>query len=62
MLKTLEDLVDPIARSAPESPLKWISKSVRKLEEAMLNAEYFISYRSTLLHELGYKFAIESKN
>ncbi|WP_021827113.1 hypothetical protein [Holospora obtusa] len=29
ILKTLEDLVDPIARGSPESPLKWTSKSAR---------------------------------
>ncbi|ETZ07245.1 hypothetical protein P618_200561 [Holospora obtusa F1] len=43
ILKTLEDLVDPIDRGAPEFPLKWTSKSVRKLEGAMLNAKYSMS-------------------
>ncbi|ETZ07318.1 rhodopirellula transposase [Holospora obtusa F1] len=46
ILKIFEALVDPTTRGAPESPLKWTSKSVRKLEEAKLNAGYSVSYRN----------------
>ncbi len=33
--KSLDQLIAPATRGDPESPLKWTSKSVRKLAEAL---------------------------
>ncbi len=34
LLRDLEDLVDPVTRGDPQSPLRWTCKSTRKLAEA----------------------------
>ncbi len=41
LTKALEELVDPVTRGDPESPLRWVSRSLRQL--------------STELQQLGYK-------
>lgn len=63
LLKALDSLVEPTSRGDPESPLRWSSKSVRKLEEAMLGKGYIISYRTigTLLRELDYSLQSNKK-
>lgn len=36
LVKALESLVDPVTRGDPESPLRWTSKSTRKLASELL--------------------------
>jgi len=63
LLDALDKLVDPYAKGNPENPLKWTSKSVRNLTDA-LKAEGFNLSRTTtgnLLHELGYSLQANKK-
>jgi len=52
----LEALVDPVSRGDPESPLRWTSKSVRKLAAALCAAGHRVSHQwvAEALHDLGY--------
>ena len=52
----LERLVEPVTRGDPESPLRWTSKSVRKLAKELQHWGHQVSHElvSELLHELGY--------
>jgi len=52
----LERLVDPVSRGDPESPLRWTSKSVRKLAAALRAAGHRVSHQwvAEALHALGY--------
>lgn len=52
----LESLVDPTSRGDPESALRWTSKSVRKLADALTQMGHATSHRmvAELLQEMGY--------
>ena len=52
----LERLVDPVSRGDPASPLRWTSKSVRKLAAALRDAGHRVSHQwvAEALHGLGY--------
>jgi transposase len=52
----LQRLVEPVTRGDPESPLRWTSKSVRKLAKELQHRGHQVSHElvSELLHELGY--------
>jgi len=52
----LERLVEPVTRGDPESPLRWTSKSVRKLAKELQGLGHQVSHElvSELLHGLGY--------
>jgi transposase len=52
----LERLIEPVTRGDPESPLRWTSKSVRKLAVELQRMGHQVSHElvSELLHELGY--------
>src|SRR6266436_1527086 len=56
MREDLERLVEPVTRGDPESPLRWTSKSVRKLAKELQHLGHQVSHElvSELLHELGY--------
>ena len=56
LIQALEELVNSSSLGDPESPLKWTSKSVRKLTAELVNKGYDISDRTTasILKELGY--------
>jgi len=56
LLRDLERLVEPAVSGNPESPLRWTSKSLRKLASALQAMGHEISYRtvSDLLGEAGY--------
>ena len=56
LLADLEALVDPLARGDPESPLRWTTKSTRKLAAALRAQGHRISHGTVaaLLHELDY--------
>ncbi len=52
----LENLVEPVTRGDPESPLRWTCKSLRQLESELRLQGYVVSHSSigSLLKELGY--------
>src|SRR5499433_3199051 len=59
----LEQLIDPMTRGDPESPLRWTCKSVRKLAEELRRLGHATSHRlvATLLHDLGYSLQANRK-
>jgi transposase len=56
LLRDLEALVEPATRGDPQSPLRWTSKSTRKLAEELQTRGHQIEARTVagLLTELGY--------
>jgi transposase len=56
LLADLQGLVDPSVSGDPQSPLRWTSKSVRKLAAELIAIGHNVSYRvvGELLHEEGY--------
>jgi transposase len=63
-LKTaLESLVEPVTRGDPESPLRWTSKSLRKLSDELARLGHTVSHRvvGELLEEAGYSLQANSK-
>ena len=63
LLGDLQHLVEPVARGDPESPLRWISKSLRKLALDLVAMGHEISFRTvgSLLKQLGYSLQANSK-
>jgi transposase len=59
----LERLVEPMTRGDPESPLRWTSKSVRKLAKELQCMGHQVSHQlvSELLHGLGYSLQANRK-
>jgi transposase len=59
----LERLVEPVTRGDPESPLRWTSKSVRKLAKELCQQGHQVSHQlvSELLHGLGYSLQANRK-
>jgi Rhodopirellula transposase DDE domain len=59
----LERLVDPVTRGDPQSPLRWTSKSTRKLAEELEARGYSISPQKVgqLLHASGYSLQATHK-
>ena len=59
----LERLVEPVTRGDPESPLRWTSKSVRKLAKELQHLGHRVSHElvSELLHGLGYHLQVSRK-
>ncbi len=55
--QALEQLVDPLTRGDPQSPLRWTCKSKAKLTTALSKAGWKVSSTTVgrLLHELGYR-------
>jgi len=56
LLNELENLTDPETRGDPESPLRWTTKSTRKLAEQLTKSGHPISHTAVakLLRSLGY--------
>ena len=56
LMADLESLVEPVTRGDPESPLRWTTKSLRRLAEELKAMGHAVSHASvgTLLGELGY--------
>jgi transposase len=56
LYEDLEQLVEPVTRGDPQSPLRWTSKSVRKLAKDLQGMGHQVSHElvSELLHALGY--------
>lgn len=63
LLEDLDRLVDPATRGDPESPLRWTSKSVRKLAEELRQEGHAVSYQTVaeLLHEMDYSLQANQK-
>jgi Rhodopirellula transposase DDE domain len=63
LLRDLERLVDAGTRGDPELPLRWTSKSVRKLADGLAGLGHKVSYRTVarLLRALGYSLQANRK-
>ena len=62
--RALEQLVDPVSRGDPQSPLRWTCKSRAKLAGALSQAGWTVSSTTVgrLLHELGYRLQAVRKS
>jgi len=56
----LESLISPHTRGDPENPLKWCSKSLRKIAEAMRSKGYPISHVSVEKYLLNNGYSLQS--
>jgi hypothetical protein len=63
LLRDLEGLVEPLTRGDPESPLRWTSKSLRKLATELQRMGHRVSYVLVreLLHTLRYSLQANRK-
>ena len=63
LIQDLESIVNPYTRGDPENPLKWTTKSLRKLQGELQAKSYQISYVKVkdLLTEMGYSLQAQSK-
>ncbi|MFH2013753.1 MAG: ISAzo13 family transposase [Patescibacteria group bacterium] len=61
--KQLENLVEPLTRGDPTSPLRWTCKSTRRLSVELLKIGYRASSRVVrlLLHQMGYSLQANRK-
>jgi transposase len=59
----LDALVEPTASGAPDSPLRWTTKSLRRLGDELEAMGHEVSYRvvGELLHEAGYSLQANRK-
>lgn len=63
LLRDLESLVEPTTRGDPESPLRWTTKSLRRLSEELSRMGHQVSPTKVgeLLHGLGYSLQANRK-
>jgi transposase len=63
LFEDLDALIEPTASGDPDSPLRWTTKSVRSLADALRDMGHAVSHTvvAELLHELGYSLAGESE-
>jgi hypothetical protein len=63
LVAALETLVDPVTRGDPESPLRWTSKSTRKLAAELTTQGYTVSPQKVgqLLNASGYSLQATQK-
>jgi hypothetical protein len=63
LTRDLERLVEPVTRGDPESPLRWTSKSVRKLAAELVRGGHKTNRQmvADLLRELGYSLQANRK-
>ena len=63
LIKDLEKLLEPATRGDPESPLRWTSKSLRKLEAELALMGHMLSYRTVgrLLKSMEYSLQANKK-
>ena len=64
LLEALDALVDPVTRGHPESPLRWTSKSTRKLAEELRHQNHSVTDRTVaaLLKQSGYSLQANRKS
>ena len=63
VVRDLDRLIDPVTRGDPESPLRWTSKSLAKLREALVGMGHEISERTLgrLLKGQGFRLQANQK-
>ena len=63
LVSDLETLIEPTSRGDPESPLRWTSKSLRKLAEELQKMGHKVSHArvADMLHMLGYSLQANRK-
>lgn len=63
LVVALEELVEPVTRGDPESPLRWTSKSLRRLSDELRAQGYQASHTlvGQLLREAGYSLQANRK-
>jgi hypothetical protein len=63
LMKALEDLIEPLTRGDPESPLRWTCKSTRKLAGELTRQSHPIGERTVadLLQQAGYSLQANCK-
>jgi len=63
LLSDLETLIEPTSRGDPESPLRWTSKSTRKLAEELKKIGHKVSHSrvADMLRMLGYSLQANKK-
>jgi len=63
LISDLDALVEPTASGNPQSPLRWTSKSVRKLAEELRSMGHEVSHRlvASLLTDAGYSLQANRK-
>jgi len=63
LVRDLEQLVEPVSRGDPESPLRWTCKSVRRLAAELNRQGHQVSHRlvAELLQDLGYSLQANRK-
>ena len=63
LLTALEELVDPVTRGHPESPLRWTCKSTAKLAEELTRRNHAVTDRTvaTLLKQAGFSLQANRK-
>ena len=63
LLRALDELVDPVTRGHPESPLRWTCKSTARLAEELRRQDHPVSDRTVaaLLKEAGYSLQANRK-
>jgi hypothetical protein len=61
--RDLERLMEPVTRGDPETPLRWTSKSVRRLSAELKRMGHRASHRmvAEMLHQLGYSLQANAK-
>ena len=64
LLPSLDALVEPSAKGDPMSPLRWVTKSTRRLSEILNEQGFTVSHMqvSRLLHELEYRLSANRKS
>ena len=64
LLSSLDALVEPTAKGDPMSPLRWTTKSTRRLCDALNEQGFEISFMQVgrLLHELEYQLSANRKS
>lgn len=63
LLAALEELIAPVTRGDPESPLRWTCKSTRQLADALAECGHAVGRTvvAELLHYLGYSLQANAK-
>jgi transposase len=63
LVSDLEELIEPTSRGDPQSPLRWTSKSLRKLAEELKKMGHNVTYSrvADMLHMLGYSLQANRK-
>ena len=64
LVKELDELIKPYEHGDPESPLRWSSKSLRKLSDELKNRGHSVSHVTVgqILQKLGYRLQSNKKS